>query len=454
MTDPLIGSLLRAVEASPQDVPLRLHLAALLLDAGRGAEAVQHCAVALQHEPDSERARELMARALGGPAATSSPPATPSPFATDGAAASAPDGAPTAPPAEPDAGPANRAPAGSGPVGESAAAGADFDWDRAEVEFGGGPAPAFVTGDGDPDAPYLDGPPPRDAWDVEAAGVTLTDVGGMEEVKERLEVAFLAPMRNPELRRLYGKSLRGGLLLYGPPGCGKTFVARAVAGQMGASFISVALSDVLDAYVGQSEQNVHTVFRLARSHAPAVLFLDEIDAIGHKRTHTAFSSLRNVVNQLLTELDGIGSDNDGVYVLAATNAPWDVDPALRRPGRLDRSIAVLPPDEPARAAILHHHLRARPCEGVNLAALARTTEGFTGADLAHLCDSAVEIAMMDSVRTGRVRMVTMADFKRARKEVRPSARPWFDVARNVVTYADASGEYAELAAYMKRHSLL
>jgi len=312
----------------------------------------------------------------------------------------------------------------------------------------------LVTGDGDPDAPYMDGPPPRDAWDVEAAGITLADVGGMEEVKERLEVAFLAPMRNPELRRLYGKSLRGGLLLYGPPGCGKTFVARAVAGQMGASFISVALSDVLDAYVGQSEQNVHTVFRLARSHAPAVLFLDEIDAIGHKRTHTAFSSLRNVVNQLLTELDGIGSDNDGVYVLAATNAPWDVDPALRRPGRLDRSIAVLPPDEPARAAILHHHLRARPCEGVNLAALARTTEGFTGADLAHLCDSAVEIAMMDSVRTGRVRMVTMADFKRARKEVRPSARPWFDVARNVVTYADASGEYAELAAYMKRHSLL
>lgn len=232
----------------------------------------------------------------------------------------------------------------------------------------------------------LCGPP---AWLM--AVVALVVGGGPARAKERLEVAFLAPLRNPELRRLYGKSLRGGLLLYGPPGCGKTFVARAVAGQMGASFISAALSDVLDAYVGQSEQNVHTLFRLARSHAPAVLFLDEIDAIGHKRTHTAFSSLRNVVNQLLTELDGIGSDNDGVYVLAATNAPWDVDPALRRPGRLDRSIAVLPPDEPARAAILHHHLRARP---------------------------------------------------------------WFDVARNVVTYADASGEYAELAAYMKRHSLL
>ena len=288
----------------------------------------------------------------------------------------------------------------------------------------------------------------------EVPDVTYADIGGLDEQIAQVRDSIEMPFNHPELYRRFGLRPPKGILLYGPPGCGKTFVARAVAGQMGASFISVALSDVLDAYVGQSEQNVHTVFRLARSHAPAVLFLDEIDAIGHKRTHTAFSSLRNVVNQLLTELDGIGSDNDGVYVLAATNAPWDVDPALRRPGRLDRSIAVLPPDEPARAAILHHHLRARPCEGVNLAALARTTEGFTGADLAHLCDSAVEIAMMDSVRTGRVRMVTMADFKRARKDVRPSARPWFDVARNVVTYADASGEYAELAAYMKRHSLL
>ncbi|HHV21366.1 MAG TPA: ATP-binding protein, partial [Propionibacterium sp.] len=166
------------------------------------------------------------------------------------------------------------------------------------------------------------------------------------------------------------------------------------------------------------------------------------------------SSLRNVVNQLLQELDGVGSDNEGIFVLAATNTPWDVDPALRRPGRLDRSVLVLPPDEPARAAILEHNLARRPIEGINLGKLARDTHGFTGADLAHLCESAAELAMIDSVRSGRARMIGMKDLTKALKQIRPSARPWFDMARNVVTYADPSGEYADLAAYMKQNKLL
>lgn len=313
--------------------------------------------------------------------------------------------------------------------------------------------------DSDPSRQRLhDGPPgsvpPEDVWEVEHAGVTLADVGGMNHVKERLEISFLAPMRNPELRQLFGKRLRGGLLLYGPPGCGKTYIARAVAGEMGAGFINVTLSDVLDMYIGQSENNLHDLFELARRSAPAVLFLDEIDAIGHKRTQSAFSSLRTVVNQLLHELDGVGADNEGVFVLAATNTPWDVDPALRRPGRLDRSVLVLPPDEPARIAILQHNLARRPVEGINLQKLARDTHGFTGADLAHLCESAAELAMIDSVRSGRARMISMKDLTTALKQVRPSAGPWFDMARNVVTYADPGGEYAGLRDYMKQNRLL
>ena len=173
--------------------------------------------------------------------------------------------------------------------------------------------------------------------------------GGMTEVKNRLEASFLAPMRNPELRRLYGKSLRGGLLLYGPPGTGKTFIARAIAGEMGAGFLSVTISDILDPYIGNSEANLHNIFQQARDHAPCVLFLDELDAIGIKRSLSRNSSMRSTVNQLLEELDGVGSNNEGIYLLAATNAPWDIDPALRRPGRLDRTLLVLPPDEPARA---------------------------------------------------------------------------------------------------------
>ena len=185
-----------------------------------------------------------------------------------------------------------------------------------------------------------------------------------------------------------------------------------------------------------------------------VLFLHELDAIGLKRSASNSTIMRSTVNQLLAELDGIGSDNEGVYLLAATNAPWDIDPALRRPGRLDRTLLVLPPDEPARATILHTHLRERPVEGIDLQILARMTEGLTGADLSHVCDSAAEKALLDSVRTGRPRLMNMQDMYAALREVRPSTGPWFETARTVVEYSDTSGEYAELREWMKRHHML
>src|SRR5690606_35394784 len=141
------------------------------------------------------------------------------------------------------------------------------------------------------------------------------------------------PMRNPQIAKAFGKSLRGGLLLYGPPGCGKTFIARAIAGELKASFISVTISDILDKYMGESEANIANAFARARELAPAVLFFDEVDAIGGKRSKMGnWAGMRNVVNQMLTEMDGVGSDNDGLFVLAATNHPWDVDSALLRPG--------------------------------------------------------------------------------------------------------------------------
>jgi len=276
----------------------------------------------------------------------------------------------------------------------------------------------------------------------------------MHEVKKRLELAFLGPLRNPKLRALFGKSLRGGLLLYGPPGCGKTFLARAVAGEMGAAFISLSIVDVLAMWVGSSERNLHDLFQSARSHAPCVLFLDEIDALGHKRSQINSSSMRTVVNQLLTELDGVDGNNDGVFVLAATNAPWDIDAALRRPGRLDRTVLVLPPDSAARAAILEYHLRDRPIAGIDLAAVAAATEHFSGADLAHVCETAAEFAMRDSIASGEIRMISQADMLAATREVRPSTEAWFGTARNVAMFANESGEYDDLAKYLKKRKLL
>ncbi|MEV6493039.1 ATP-binding protein, partial [Actinoplanes sp. NPDC051633] len=251
-----------------------------------------------------------------------------------------------------------------------------------------------------------------------------------------------------------GKSLRGGLLLYGPPGCGKTFLAKAVAGEMGARFATVSLTDVLNMWIGQSEQNLHQIFQAARRNAPCVLFLDEVDALGHKRSQLQSSAMRTLGNQLLAELDGMEGANEGVFVLAATNAPWDVDPALRRPGRLDRTVLVVPPDAEARAAILEVHLRDRPIAGVDLKRLAAATDKFSGADLAHLCETAAEYAMHDSISTGNVRMIEQRDLETALGEVRPSTGPWMTTARNVAMFANEDGAYAELAKYLKKNKLL
>ncbi len=404
--DTLIDSLTRAVGASPEDVPLRVHLAELLADAGRADEAVSHCAAALQQDPGNEAARRLMTRALGG--------------------------APAEPAAPPEA-PAPGVPETSG-----------FDWSAAEADVDDvSPRPMFV--EGDPDASDAR------AHDVERSDVTLADVAGMESVKARIEAGFLAPLRNPELRRAYGKSLKGGILLYGPPGCGKTYIGRALAGELGAGFVSVGISDVIDMYIGQSERNLSELFAVARSTAPTVIFLDELDAIGAKRATTRNSGMRNVVNQLLMELDGVETNNEGVFIVGATNQPWDVDGALRRPGRFDRSIFVSPPDEAARRSIYRHHLAERPVEGVDVGWLARKSPGFSGADIAHVCETATEYALLEGVRTQTMRYIGMDELKRALREITPSTGPWFASARNVVEFANVDGTYDELRDWMRRH---
>ncbi|PZS34905.1 MAG: AAA family ATPase, partial [Pseudonocardiales bacterium] len=163
---------------------------------------------------------------------------------------------------------------------------------------------------------------------------------------------------------------------------------------------------------------------------------------------------RGTVNQLLGEMDSALNRNDGVFVLAATNHPWDVDSALRRPGRFDRMLLVLPPDSTAREAILHYHLRERPAAGISLSKLARRTEGYSGADLAHLCDTAAESALGDALRTGEVRPIGMADLERALSEVKPSTGAWFETARNVAQFANEGGAYDDLLAYLKSRRML
>jgi SpoVK/Ycf46/Vps4 family AAA+-type ATPase len=446
----VLASLRKAVEAMPDDVPLRVHLAALLLKAGQRDEAIRHVGAVLQRDPGNAEALALLREppapgaepGAPGPAAETRPPdAGTAGTVTGPGDAESPTGTAEPPGAAPGSSAAGHQPSAS-----------EYDWSQAESELREVLPPMFV-GSEDGTA----GPEAReaaDAYDAEHSGIRLADVAGMTQVKERLEAAFLAPMRNPELRRLYGKSLRGGLLLYGPPGCGKTFIARAVAGELGARFMAVSFADIIDMFVGQSERNIHELFETARRNAPCVLFLDEVDAIGQKRSQLRNTPMRSAVNQLLLELDDLGSGNEGVFLLAATNHPWDVDSALRRPGRFDRTLLVLPPDGTAREAVFRYHLRERPVAGVDLGRLAKLTDGYSGADIAHVCETASERALMDSIRRGEPRMIGQDDLEAAAAEVKPSLGAWFDTARNVALFANEGGAYDDLAAYLRKRRLI
>ncbi len=470
----VLESLRNAVAAMPDDVPLRLHLAALLLRAGQRDEAVRHLGAVLQRDPGNTQALAMLT--APSPAAGQQPAAPGSPVSPERTEPTA--AGPASPPAggEPDSGAAAACASSAAPgyrdAGDSDGAGAgaesddgadgadggqpasdvtpDYDWSQAEDELRDVLPAMFVDDAGSTSA----GIEEAHAYDAERAGITLADVAGLTEVKQRLEAAFLAPMRNPELRKLYGKSLRGGLLLYGPPGCGKTFVARAVAGELGARFITVSFADLIDMFVGRSERNIHELFQVARRNSPCVLFLDEVDAIGQKRSQLRNTPMRSAVNQLLLELDDVASDNSGVFVLAATNHPWDVDSALRRPGRFDRTILVLPPDGQAREGVFRYHLRERPVAGIDLAKLAKITDGYSGADIAHICESAAESALLDSVRRGEPRLIGQADLEAAAAEVKPSLGTWFDTARNVALFANEGGAYDDLVAYLRKRRLI
>ena len=278
----------------------------------------------------------------------------------------------------------------------------------------------------------------------------LDDVAGMEEVKQRLRLGFLGPLRNQELREAFGHALKSSLLLWGPPGCGKTFLAKALAGELGLFFIHVGIAEILDMWIGSSERNVRQIFEEARLMSPTVLFIDELDALGHKRAHLQSTGTRNVVNQLLLELDGALTNNEGILVLGATNQPWDVDPALLRPGRFDRQVLVLPPDEAARAVILAQHLQRTPTAALDLRSIARRTEGYSGADLSRVCRRAVEFALHSSVTAGSTQPVSRGDLERALADTSPSTDSWLRLAENYVQFAEGGQQYDELATYIAR----
>lgn len=286
----------------------------------------------------------------------------------------------------------------------------------------------------------------------EEAPVRFADVGGLEDVKKQIHKRIILPFQKPSLFQRFRKRVGGGILLYGPPGCGKTLLARATAGECNARFLNVELSDILDMYIGESEKKLHAIFELARQQAPAVIFFDEVEALGGKRQYSRESTSSKLVSQFLSELDGFSRNNEGVLILASTNVPWALDSAFLRPGRFDRLVFIPPPDQVARRSILQLLLQGRPVEDrIDLDFLARNTSGFSGADLKNLVETAIDLAIEATLQDGQDVPVSDAHLKEALREVRPTTLEWLTSARNYAKYANESGLYNDVLEFLNKH---
>jgi len=299
--------------------------------------------------------------------------------------------------------------------------------------------------------------PENDDWDdgldsrfLQKPSINFNDVGGMESVKKEIDLKIIKPLMHPELYEAYGKKVGGGILLYGPPGCGKTFIAKATAGQVNAKFITVSLNNILDMWIGNSEKNLSEIFELARANTPCVLFIDEVDALGASRSDMKQSSGRHLINQFLQELDGIDKTNEGVLIIGATNTPWNLDPAFRRPGRFDRIIFVSPPDAASRESILRLKLAQKPIGEIDYKALSKKTDAHSGADIDAIIDIAIEQKLESSFADGIPKPLETKDLSKAIKKHKPSTQEWFAIAKNFALFANESGLYDPILSYINR----
>jgi len=279
--------------------------------------------------------------------------------------------------------------------------------------------------------------------------VTFSDIVGMEDMKKAVRLKIIEPFRNPGIFARFSKKSGGGVLLYGPPGCGKTMFAKAIASECGCEFISVGISDILSHWMGESENNLAEIFNKARERRPCVLFFDELDALAFARSKSGSANTRTIVNEFLNQLDGVGKSNEGVLMLAASNMPWDVDGAMKRPGRFSRQVFIAPPDAVARAEMFRQKLSGVPAEPMDFNLLAARTERFSGADIDGLIDEAKESVIAHSLESGSERALRQEDLLSAAKRFEPSTVDWLRTAVNLVKFAGVDGSYKDVEKYLK-----
>ncbi len=313
-----------------------------------------------------------------------------------------------------------------------------LDIAKAKKESGGaGGAPGAMGG---PDAGAGTGQPgqPQGINPVKLLSkptMNFKDVAGMKKLKEEINEAAVYPLVKPELAKKYGKLGGGGVMLYGPPGCGKTFIVKATAGECASSFINAKISDVVDMYVGQTEKNLHNIFETGRKNAPCIIFFDEMEALGGRREDMTGTNqyMKMAVNQLLYEMDGMESSNVNVLVIGATNAPWDVDPALRRSGRFGKSIYLPEPDFTSRREIFKLQARKLPVQkGIPWNRLALATWGYSSADLKSITEEAAAIPWRAAFKGGKQRDINTGDYIQAIRKKKSSLPPWYEQAKKQI----------------------
>lgn len=285
------------------------------------------------------------------------------------------------------------------------------------------------------------------------AKTRFSDIAGMNELKQVLKLKIIEPFLRPGLFQRFKKASGGGVLLYGPPGCGKTMMARAIATECNASFTAIGISDVLSMWIGESQRNLASVFEKARAEKPSVLFFDEIDALAYSRSKANSDHTRSTVNEFLNQLDGLAGNNEGILVLGATNMPWDVDEAMKRPGRFDRQIFVPPPDTIARQEMFELKLRDVPIGALDTAALARKAVNFSGADIDGVIEMAKESAISRAMSGNDDTRLEQVDLLEALEASNASTVDWLNTARNLVKFGGASKAYKDVEKYLREAKL-
>ena len=273
------------------------------------------------------------------------------------------------------------------------------------------------------------------------------DIAGLEKIKEKINLKVIEPLKNQKLFELFGKKFGGGIIMYGPPGCGKSFIAEATAGEANVAYFNVKVSDIKSKYVGETEQNISKLFKLARDNQPCIIFFDEFESLGQDR-NSAIGHDKSMISQLLTEINSLGNKDQKILLIAATNEPWSIDLALRREGRFGSTLFVPPPDFSSRKNILKIQLDNKPIEDIDFDLIAKATEFYSGADMVEICNKSIENVLSECLKNNQIRKIKTIDLLQAIKNKKELITvKWFKKALDIIYATDNTDSFNEVIEY-------